>query len=51
MTMKKQLTMVVVLNEWRARILNFFLIIVALTAAVMTGININDAISKSGQTE
>ena len=37
------------LLEWRTRILNVFLIIVAAAAAVMTAVSIGDAISRPGQ--
>ncbi len=49
MTMKNKLYTAGVLQEWRARILNTFLIIAALAALVMTGVTIADAISRPGQ--
>jgi signal transduction histidine kinase/DNA-binding response OmpR family regulator len=44
---KRQVTSV--LQQWRTRILNTFLIIVAIAAAVMTATSIVDAISRPGQ--
>ena len=38
-----------ILNQWRARILNNFLIIVALVAIMMTAVTIADATSRPGQ--
>ncbi len=38
-----------VLHEWRAKILNVFLAIVAIAAGVMTGANILDATFRPGQ--
>ena len=38
-----------VLQKWRAKILNIFLVIVAVAASLMTAASIADAISRPGQ--
>ncbi len=49
MQTKKNLLTLDVLHEWRASILNTFLIVVAFASAVMTIVSITDAVSRPGQ--
>ena len=49
MDMKNNIDPEIVLQDWRTKILNVFLIIVAVAAAVMTAVSILDAIARPGQ--